>query len=398
MRPIARLTAFALLVAASQGLARTADPAAAATSQGGALRPVAPPDTATATPGQPTPKPKAVRNPSFYSAEVSVNSQNEKRGATMRALGQVVVRLTGNPQAASNNVIRRASANIEALTTASDFRQESETVNGVPVYRTVLAVSFDPESVDALIAGAGLKYWTATRPKPILWLAIDDGRGARLVTGQQTNVVKPLATRGLERGMRYLLPAGSAIEQAAIRSIWGLNAPAMQVLTDRYRNDTQLIGKVYRQAPGWAADWVLTQDGVELARWSYTDNDPRRVIASGVDEGANAIAKRDGVYLDTGVAGVQTIEVAGVDSQADFLRLMSYLQSLPIVRKVSVVEATPELLRLQLDLSIGMRGFRTMIGTGSTLRSPAETETETEIETLPTPAPASPSVPRFVLQ
>ena len=392
MRPIVRLTACAL-IAASQSFAQTPGPVATPAPGQSAGRPAqAGAAVPAAIPGQPLPKPKPTRNASFYTAEVSLTSPAEQRGAKIRALGQVVVRLTGNPAAASNNLIRRSGANIEALITNSSTRQDTETVNGLPVYRTILTVSFDPDNVDALIGAAGLKFWTAERPKPILWLAIDDGRGPRLVTGQQTNVVKPLATRGLERGMRFLLPAGSSIEQAAIRSIWTLNAPAMQVLTERYRNDAQLIGKVYRQSPGWAADWLMTQDGVELARWSYSDSDPRRVIASGVDEGANAIAKRDSVYLETGVAGIFTIDVIGVDSQADFIRLMSYLETMAIVKRVTVTEATPEQLRLQLDLSLGMKGFRTMIGTGGVLRAVAA---ESEDGTTPV---ASGTVPRFTLQ
>ena len=50
-----------------------------------------------------------------------------------------------------------------------------------------------------------------------------------------------------------LLQYTSATEQASVSSIWRLDARAMQVLTDRYRNDTQLIGKVFRQPPGWTA-------------------------------------------------------------------------------------------------------------------------------------------------
>lgn len=384
MPPIARLIVLALLLAASQGYAR---PIGGAGASGD---PAKAPVPATAGVTTPLPKPKPVRNPAFYSTEVTVSSQNagERRGATMRALGQVVVRLTGNPQAASNNVIRRAGSNIDALTTSSKFRQDSDTVNGVPVYKTILSVSFDPESVDALIAGAGLKFWTSERPRPILWLVIDDGRGPRLVTGQQTNVVKPLATRGLERGMRFLLPAGTAAEQAAMKSIWALDGVALAPLTQRYRNNAQLVGKVYRQAPGWAAEWLLSEDGVELARWSFADADPRRVIASGVDEGANAIAKRDAVYLDTGVAGLYTVEVSGVNSQGDFIRLMAYLQTLAVVRKVTALEATPEQLRLQLDLTVGMKGFRSMVGTGSTLRPISDAEAMT---------PAS-GAARFALQ
>ena len=367
---LARLIAAALLIAVAPVLAQTTGQATARTGS---------PAPATASAGAdasatPATRPKPTRNAAFYSAELTLSSQNagERRGATIRALGQVLVRITGNPQAAANPTVRRASANIDSMVLDSNIRQDSDTVNGVPVYKTVLSVSFDPESVDALVAGAGLRFWTSSRPKPILWLAINDGRGARLVTGQQTTVVKPLAMRGLERGMRFLLPAGNAAEQAAVSSIWNLNSQAMQVLTDRYRNDSQLIGKVYRQAPGWAADWLLTQDGVELARWSFSDADPRKVIASGVDEGANAIAKRDAVMLDTGASGPQLADVSGVNSQSDYIRLMSYLQSLAMVRKVTVLEARPGTIRLQLDLGVGMRSFMPMVGGGSVLAPDSE--------------------------
>jgi len=314
-------------------------------------------------------KPKPVRNPSFYTAEVPLNSQNEKRSGMARGLIQVVTRLTGDTKAAGNPVVRRAAGNVEALVTSSSFTQQAETVGGVPVYKTVLVVSFDPDAVDAIVAGSGLRYWTGARPKPILWLAIDDGRGPRLVTGKQINVVKPLATRGLERGMRYLLPAGTAAEQAAVRSIVGLNPIALAPLTARYNNDTQLLGKVYRQPPGWAADWVLTQAGVEIARWSYSDVDPRRVIASGVDEGANALAARDSVKIDSGVAGAYAVEVARVNTQGDYLRLMGYLETLAIVKRIAVTEAVPGELHLTLELTVGMRGFRTLLANGGVLRA-----------------------------
>jgi hypothetical protein len=281
----------------------------------------------------------------------------------------VITRLTGDTKAATNPVVRRAAGNVEALVTASSFTQQAETIGGVPVYKTVLVVSFDPDAVDAIVSGAGLRYWTGARPKPILWLAIDDGRGPRRVNGKQLNVVKPLATRGLERGMRYLLPAGTPAENAAVRSVFALNALATAPLTARYGNDTQLLGKVYRQPPGWAAEWVMTQGGAEIARWSFSDVDPRRVIASGVDTGADALAARDSVKIDAGVAGAYAVEVSQVNSQGDYLRLMGYLETLAIVRRIAVTQAAPGELRLTLDLTVGMRGFRTLLANGGVLRA-----------------------------
>ncbi|MEO6171878.1 MAG: DUF2066 domain-containing protein, partial [Arenimonas sp.] len=284
-------------------------------------------------PTKPLPKLKPVRDLALYRGEAVMDTigDNAKRIATAKALGQVIVKLTGNPAAIGNIVIRRAMPSAASLVAETDTRQEGDTASGMPSFKNVLVVSFDPEAVDALIGAAGLKYWTGARPKPILWLVIDDGRGPRLVTSQQLSVVKPLAVRGLERGMRFLLPSGNAVEQAAANSVWSLNAAALQPLSARYQNNAQVIGKVYRSVSGWSAQWLMTQDGTEVARWVDTKADPRQVIASGADGAADAIAKRDGVYLNTGVAGKYRIDIAGVNDSQDFIRLMGYLQQLAIV-------------------------------------------------------------------
>src|SRR5688572_13592700 len=323
MRPIVPLLLLVLSALALPAHAQTA-PAPAR------------PRAAAPAEAQPQPRPRPVRDPALYKAEVTLNSQGaaERTNATARGLLQVIVKLTGNPQAGSNAAIRRALASagdyvVESATaTAASDHEGNTAVGGAPVYKTKLAVEFDPAAVDFLIAGAGLKYWTGTRPKPLLWLAIDDGSGARLVSAQQINVVRPLATRGLERGLRFLLPSGTATETAAAGAIFKLDAAALQPLSARYRNDTQLLGKVYRSVSGWSGWWLLVQGGQEVARWPVTDPDPKKVIAAGAEGAANALAKRDAVFLDTGPAGVYAIEVSGVRHQADYLKLMRYLGSL----------------------------------------------------------------------
>lgn len=392
MRTFFRLFALVVIFAAGNAMAQA----------GGSLRPNSPAQ-ADDSPAQavedtePADKSKPARNLAFYNTEVAVASQNanERRGALARALDQVIVRLTGDPLAPRNALIRRAAGNAQSLASDTRYRQDTEQINGVPVYKTVLVVNFEPDSVDELIAGAGLKYWSSDRPRPILWLAIDDGRGARLVSSQQINVVKPLARRGLERGVHYGLPAGGTVEQAAVNAIWAQDAAALQVLSARYGNDCQLIGKVYRSAAGWTADWLLTRAGAELVRWSFSDADAQRVIASGVDKGVDALAAREAVLLDSEPAGLYRVDVLGVDKPSDFIRAMAYLQTLAVVRRVGVIEARPEYLRLQLDLSTGMKGFRRMVEVGDTLR-PVSGEAEQAAGVKP--RSAADAVARFELR
>ncbi|MFY2762990.1 DUF2066 domain-containing protein [Arenimonas sp. MALMAid1274] len=318
-----------------------------------------------------------VRDPSLYQAEVTLTSQGagERRTAAARALGQVVVKLTGNPQAAGHPVVRRAMANAESFITdtrASETSSDQEgntAVGGVPVYKTVMSFAFDPGSVDALVAGAGLNYWGGNRPRPILWLAIDDGRGARLVNAQQLAVVKPLATRGLERGLRFGLPAGSAVEQAAVQTIWAQTPAPMLPLTARYGNQTQLLGRLYRAGRGWTADWVLSSGDNELSRWSFSDASPQRAIASGADGAADALARRDAVAMNVGTPGMLDVEIVGLRDAAGYTRAMGYLQTLAVVRSVRVVSAEPERLQVQLDLAVGPEGFARFVAAGDILQA-----------------------------
>ena len=316
----------------------------------------------------------AERDPSLYQGQVTLISQGagERRAATARALAQVMVKLTGNPQAASHPVVRRAMANAQSYVSTSDSSESSDqqgntAIGGVPVYRTTMNFAFEPNGIDALVAAAGLEYWGGNRPRPLLWLAIDDGRGARLVNAQQLAVVKPLADRGLERGLRFGMPAGSAVEQAAVQTIWSQAAPQMLPLTARYGGQVQLLGKVYRAGGGWTADWLLSDGDKELSRWSFTDPSPQRAIASGADGAADAIARRDAVPMRAGEPTTLTVEVSGLRDGTDFTRAMGYLQTLAVVQGLQVQRATPDGLVLDLKLAVGREGFERFLAAGNQL-------------------------------
>ena len=302
----------------------------------------------------------------WYTAEVPVTSQEsrERDAALGRALAQVLVRVSGDLAAPNDPVAQRALRVAETLVVAAEYRDVEEIAGGVPVQRQLLAASFDPEAVDALVVAAGLPLWAGERPRPMLWLAVDDGGGAgpRLVSAQQINVVKPLAQRGLERGVRLLLPAGTAVEQPAAGSIWALDAAAVHVLSSRYGARVQLLGKVGRAgAEGWTSEWLLAEGGTEIARWSVTDPSPQRAIAAGADRAADALAARQARRVPAGRAEVLDAELVGIDSASMWLELAGYLQSLPVLRGLDVVEARPDALRVRLDLAVDRARFEALL-------------------------------------
>ncbi len=321
------------------------------------------------------------RNP--YEAEVPVNSQSDadRNGALARALGAVLGKLSGDRSAMTRPGVAQAMRGARDMVESYDYRQDqSVSATGAPSYRTMLVARFRPDDVDGLVAALGLPVWPQPRPKPVVWLAIDDGSGPRLVSVQQANAARPLLDRAIERGYRLGLPGGGAAEQALVGAIWRQDSAAVARASARYAPPMQLVGKLYRASGGgWTADWVFIDDGRELAKWSTRDGDARRAMAGGADGAADALVKRYAKAPVSGVAGRYRIAVSGIRTSADYLRLSAALQAVPVVKGIVPVQANGDRLELELELLTGLQGLNRMLGADAIvqpLAAPAPAEGE----------------------
>jgi hypothetical protein len=334
-----------------------------------------------------------------YEAEVPVNGQTEteRNNGFARALALVLAKISGDRAATGRpgvgQELRRAKEYVEGY----DYRQDQGvSATGAPTFRTILVVRFDQAKVDGVIGALGLPIWPQPRPKPVLWLAIDDGKGPRLVGLGQSNAARSVLDRAIERGYRLGLPSGNAAEQAAVGAIWRGDTGAIARISARYSPPMQLIGKLYRKGTGWKADWIFVDGGRVLSNWSTESADARTAMSGGADGAADAMirryARRSG---GVGAPGNYRVLITGIDSADDYIRLMSHLQEISVVRKVRPIRAGADGLLLELELISGLPGFRKMIdGRGVLIGSGGETgDTPT-----PTPEggePAVPAIPTF---
>jgi len=306
-----------------------------------------------------------VKAEGMYSAEVAVNGQGEgeRRIGFSRALAQVLAKLTGD-----NRVTARAGVGAEIrkagdYVSGYDYRQDRGVgPSGAPSFKTTLVVRFNEEEIDNLGAALGLPVWPQPRPKPVLWLAIDDGSGPRLVGLSKADAARATLDRAVERGYALGLPGGNASEQALVGSIWRGDTAAIARASQRYSPPMQLIGKLYRKAGGWAADWTFLDSGRVLAQWSESGASPRQLLATGADGAADALVKRYAKAAETtGPAGAYRVTFTGIDSADDYVRLSGYLQGLAVVQRMTPVRATERGVQFELQLISGLRGFQRLV-------------------------------------
>ena len=301
----------------------------------------------------------------LYATEVAVNSQTEqaREAGYARALARVLEKLSGDAAVVNRPGVAQELRNAKAYVDSYDFRQDQGVgPTGAPTFRTMLVVRFVPESVDTLAAALGLPVWPQPRPKPVMWLAIDDGSGPRLLGTGQVNAARSVLDRAQERGYRLGLPAGGAAEQAAVGAIWRNDAAAVARASARYSPPMQLIGKLYRSGSGWTADWTFVDSGRVLATRSVSDSDARRAMASGADVAAEALFQRYAKALPSEPAGTYRVAFTGLRNAEDYLRVSAMLQKMPVVRRIAPARADGERVEFDLDLLTGMTGFQRMLG------------------------------------
>jgi hypothetical protein len=300
-----------------------------------------------------------------YQAEVQVRSQGEadRRAGFARALGQVFAKLSGDRNAAGRpgigDELRHAGDYVDSF----DYRQDEgvSPSTGAPVYSTTLIVRFDEEKVDGIAAALGLPVWAEPRPKPVLWLAIDDGSGPRLVGVGKSAAARSVLDRAIARGYRLGLPSGTAAEQAAVGAIWRGDAEAIAAISSRYSPPMQLVGKLYRSGDAWAADWTFIDHGKVLSRWTSSDRNARRAMADGADGAADALAARYAKATPIGEPGRYAVAFTGLRDARDYMRLMAWLRDASVVREMRPVAATPDGIEFDLELATGLPGLRRVL-------------------------------------
>jgi len=301
-----------------------------------------------------------------YQAEVPVRSQGEgdRRRGFARALAEVLGKLSGNRQAAEHPGVAEQLGRAGEFVDSYDYRQDEgvSSTTGAPTYGTVMIVRFDKDEVGDLAASLGLPVWPVPRPKPVLWLAIDDGSGPRLVGLSRADAARSVLDRARERGFRLGLPGGSAAEQAAVGAIWRGDVGAIARISSRYNPPMQLVGKLYREGGGWAADWIFIDHGKVLDRWSSDDSSPRRAMAAGADGAADALAARYAkASAPIGKPGRYLVRFTGVDSARDYMRLSAWMQAQPVIQDIVPRRATEDVLEFELQLATGLPGLRRAI-------------------------------------
>jgi uncharacterized protein len=299
----------------------------------------------------------------LYEAAVPVADQNPalRDDALRRALDAVLVRVTGSRDTtAAAGIVDRAGTLVqgygyEAAPAGSGLR---------------LRARFDPRAVDAALRSLGLPVWGANRLSCMAWIALRDDGGPRAVLDAAAVAARAptVAATAEARGLPLAFPELDASERTLVRfdQVWSGAFEGVEGASRRYNPNLVLVGRVGREGGRWLGRWALLSGADTAEEWASAANSLDEVLAAGIDELADRQAQR--FATQPGTTREMRLRVGGVDSLADYARVLNYLRGLNPVRDVQVEGAREGELLLRVRVEGDPETLARVIAAGRQLR------------------------------
>ncbi|MCJ7558515.1 MAG: DUF2066 domain-containing protein [Gammaproteobacteria bacterium] len=303
---------------------------------------------------------KAVTRIDLYSETVEVQGRDyaARLLGYKVALSQVLVRTTGRRDIAANPALAQLLDDANRLVLQYRFLDDGQ-----------LLVSFDGPAVEEVLATYGLPLWSRERPRVLVWLAMDNGVGARtLVGGEQAGQARDfLLDLARQRGLPLIFPIMDSVDMATapFAEIWGGFYQSVLAASERYDPDAILVGRAQRDETGyWAVRWNLQFAG-EVYQFTGTIDD-------GVQISADWFADKFAVAPGTGPSQVR-MQVSGIAGVDQYAGVQDYLVNLSMIERVEVVQASADSILFNLSLRGGMEVLHRVMALNRSLVEVPET-------------------------
>lgn len=325
----------------------------------------------------------AVEVRGLYEAEVAQARQTDeaRRAAVRAAMEQVLTKVTGRTALGESLVplVEDAQRYVQQFRFEENEKPEGAANGAGDAPAGRLRVSFEREAILEALRQRGQPVWPATRPRTVVWLAVEDSGGRRLVNANDSSPwVEALREQARVRGLPVVVPLMDLEDRGRIApaDVWGGFRGVIEDASGRYGAQATLAGRAFRANDGgWRARWTLYQ-GNSDRDWETDGASPEAVAAAGINDTAEALAKRFALVYSAGTVGGMTVEVTGVADLADYRRVFDYLSGLDGVAAVHVLRVEPTRLRCRVDLEVARRNVVQTIGLGSVLEQAGTAEGE----------------------
>ncbi|MGH8582705.1 MAG: DUF2066 domain-containing protein [Gammaproteobacteria bacterium] len=298
----------------------------------------------------------------LYEIEVPVRSREpmEQRRATDTALRLVLVKITGDQNAAQREEVAELIKNAEGFVQQYSYREGSAALT--------LWIRFDPKALREAVAGAGLELHDE-RPKVLVWMGVEEDGRLRVLKGDDpSGHVQALRNRAAARGLALVFPDIDLGDEAWRDSI-APQSPMSEPIAAaarHYGTSGVLALRVTPLAASlWQAEWTLFAGG-EAQSWATQGDLPDLAIEEGVDRATDLLFQRS--LPATGLQEIRLeVLVEGIARFEQVTHVEQYLRALKPVSQVALLRVEPERAVFSVTARGGAAALDQAVAKGRTL-------------------------------
>lgn len=304
----------------------------------------------------------------LYRASVPVDdrSPGELARGTRAALSGVLVKLTGDRQAAA----RSSAAEVLGEASSLLYKYGYADAPGVDGDELTLSAEFDPSALRGALERHGISTWGKERPETLIWLLVDEPGQRRIASNDEPGRWgEAVLERAESRGIPVLLPLVD-IEAAQVVSGaagWSDLAEGSLRLSARYGPPAVLVGYLREAVPGiWEADWRL-RVGQEDYQWRHEGGMPDLLVDDGINALADALARRFADPAMLARADDLDLAIVGLATAHDYATVVNYLEELDTVAELFVRGVDAQRLAVVVRARGGRTAFDQSVAFGRVL-------------------------------
>ena len=270
---------------------------------------------------------------------------SERKEATVRALLQVLTRVSGRSSLSENAALLEGLASAQRLVRSYRY-VATRTAAGLG-----LEVRFEPRFVEQLLIDVGLSVWPGNRPNVVVWM-VRGGTESRLrePDPQLGSLVRDYSGR---HGFLVRLPLLDLEDRRAIapNDVSRLRRERLWRASSRYLADSILSGVVVGEGSAWSGRWSYLY-GDQLMNFAVSAGSEAGVLRTALDTVRAALVERQSLDQSTALAVPVRLSLGGLDHFVDYAELLRYLHDLDLVRSAAVLRVDRRQLLVALDARI----------------------------------------------
>ncbi|MGR5284756.1 DUF2066 domain-containing protein [Vibrio maritimus] len=291
----------------------------------------------------------------IYSTEVVVDAQqpNADELARQKGMLEVLIKASGDLNAASNPVVKKALGKSSQYITQLGYTQ----VDGEQAMR----LSFNSQQINTLLTQADLPSWPVDRKNVMVWLVEDSGYDRTIVwehsNSQAASQLKKEANR---RGLPITFPIGDFDDITGIQTtdLWGGFVDPIAEATARYPVDAIAVIRLQGNNLRYT---LYDQTPDKLGRNTLApvtgSTSGELAMASAIDEISDYYASQNAATTLGESAGMVTVSFSRMSSADAFFTLERALGRLASTAKVDVAEVSGDVVTMRVSLLGSLEAF-----------------------------------------